>query len=497
MATDFNLNSSASKGGFKPSSTDTPLDIRCRVETEADIMSIPKPYIGMVIYVKDTGKRFEVLSLKDIKAGLSVVKNAAVNEYRELIVSYNDLADKPEIPNIEGLATENFVNEGLANKVDKAEGKSLIDDAEIARLADVDNYDDAEIRGILANKADKSELFNKDYNDLVNKPEIPSIEGLASENFVNEGLTNKVDKVEGKSLVDDAEIARLANVDNYDDAEIRGILANKADKSELFSKDYNDLTNKPEIPSIEGLATENFVNEGLGAKVDKVEGKSLVDDAEIERLANVDNYELPVATNEELGGVKAGSNIQITQDGVINGANYQFQVNMIENGFEPSVEMVGEFPNITVIFNLPKCYPVMAGPANSKMWYGYIPYDETGVAGFSETNHINGNMTYDIMKFGIDNGSLIEAEPEAVGSVELEVPANGFICVILPVDSTLVASMDEGNGKKCSFTEFDTVSGLSLDNVELVNEIDGIKYRLSGMYDTNGGANYTIHIDEN
>jgi len=422
MATDFNLNSSASKGGFKPSSTDTPLDIRCRVETEADIMSIPKPYIGMVIYVKDTGKRFEVLSLKDIKAGLSVVKNAAVNEYRELIVSYNDLADKPEIPNIEGLATENFVNEGL---------------------------------------------------------------------------TNKVDKVEGKSLVDDAEIARLANVDNYDDAEIRGILANKADKSELFSKDYNDLTNKPEIPSIEGLATENFVNEGLGAKVDKVEGKSLVDDAEIERLANVDNYELPVATNEELGGVKAGSNIQITQDGVINGANYQFQVNMIENGFEPSVEMVGEFPNITVIFNLPKCYPVMAGPANSKMWYGYIPYDETGVAGFSETNHINGNMTYDIMKFGIDNGSLIEAEPEAVGSVELEVPANGFICVILPVDSTLVASMDEGNGKKCSFTEFDTVSGLSLDNVELVNEIDGIKYRLSGMYDTNGGANYTIHIDEN
>ena len=139
MATDFNLNSSASKGGFKPSSTDTPLDTRCRVQTEADIMSIPKPYIGMIVYVKDTGKRFEILSLKDIKTGLSVVKNAAVNEYRELIVSYNDLSDKPEIPSIEGLASEEFVNEGLNSKVDKVEGKSLVDDAEIARLADVDN----------------------------------------------------------------------------------------------------------------------------------------------------------------------------------------------------------------------------------------------------------------------------------------------------------------------------------------------------------------------
>jgi hypothetical protein len=35
---------------------------------------------------------------------------------------------------------------------------------------------------------------------------------------------------------------------------------NKADRSELFSGSYNDLSNKPEIPSIEGLATEELVN---------------------------------------------------------------------------------------------------------------------------------------------------------------------------------------------------------------------------------------------
>ena len=38
-------------------------------------------------------------------------------------------------------------------------------------------------------------------------------------------------------------------------------LADYAKKSELFSKDYNDLTNKPTIPSIDGLATKLEVKE--------------------------------------------------------------------------------------------------------------------------------------------------------------------------------------------------------------------------------------------
>ena len=37
-------------------------------------------------------------------------------------------------------------------------------------------------------------------------------------------------------------------------------LADYAKKSELFSKDYNDLTNKPTIPSVEGLASTQYVD---------------------------------------------------------------------------------------------------------------------------------------------------------------------------------------------------------------------------------------------
>lgn len=40
-----------------------------------------------------------------------------------------------------------------------------------------------------------------------------------------------------------------------------------AKKSELFSKDYNDLTNKPTIPSVEGLASTQYVDEKVAAIV--------------------------------------------------------------------------------------------------------------------------------------------------------------------------------------------------------------------------------------
>ena len=48
----------------------------------------------------------------------------------------------------------------------------------------------------LAEYAKKSELFSKDYNDLTNKPTIPSVEGLASTQYVD----NKVASIVVPSL---------------------------------------------------------------------------------------------------------------------------------------------------------------------------------------------------------------------------------------------------------------------------------------------------------
>ena len=53
--------------------------------------------------------------------------------------------------------------------------------------------------------------------------------GYAVATEVEADLNEKVDKVEGYSLVADTEIARLAEVDNYDDTEVRGLISDNAD----------------------------------------------------------------------------------------------------------------------------------------------------------------------------------------------------------------------------------------------------------------------------
>ena len=100
--------------------------------------------------------------------------------------------------------------------------------------------------------------FSGDYNDLTNKPVIPSIQGLASESYVNQ----QISKIQHPT---------------YDDSAIKNQLANKAEKSELFSGNYNDLSNKPTIPSIEGLATENFVTNKIAEAQLEIEGEVIVD----------------------------------------------------------------------------------------------------------------------------------------------------------------------------------------------------------------------------
>ena len=60
MATDFKKNAIVSGGGFVPSTSNTPLDIRSRINTISDVSSIPSPYIGMIFYVIDEDKYYKV-----------------------------------------------------------------------------------------------------------------------------------------------------------------------------------------------------------------------------------------------------------------------------------------------------------------------------------------------------------------------------------------------------------------------------------------------------
>lgn len=62
-------------------------------------------------------------------------------------------------------------------------------------------------------------------------------------------------------------------------------------------------------------------SDDLENKVDKIEGKGLstndYTNDEKNKLAELENYTLPIASNTELGGIKVGENLTISEDGIL------------------------------------------------------------------------------------------------------------------------------------------------------------------------------------
>ena len=223
-----------------------------------------------------------------------------------------------------------------------------------------------------------------EYEDLKNLPKINGTTLAGSKSLDDLGiqpkgsyatpgdLDKKVDKVLGKSLISDTEIARLATLENYNDIplkqELQEIENSKVDKvlgKQLSTNDFtDDLKNKltitdPEarvhsvngqvgkvtipIPDISPLATKQELEDGLATKqtkgdyaskseVNSKAEKSYVDTElnkkadkteipDISNLATKDEipapYTLPTASTTTLGGVKVDGTTITINNGVI------------------------------------------------------------------------------------------------------------------------------------------------------------------------------------
>ena len=69
------------------------------------------------------------------------------------------------------------------------------------------------------------------------------------------------------------------------------------------------------------IVTKQYVDNAAGTKVDKVEGKQLSTNdfttEEKEKLNSLENYMLPTASADALGGIKIGENLTIAEDGTL------------------------------------------------------------------------------------------------------------------------------------------------------------------------------------
>ena len=121
----------------------------------------------------------------------------------------------------------------LAKKVDKVEGQRLITDEEATKLAELENYDDAALAGRVA-----------------------ALEGINHDDFAKAAdLAGKVDKEEGKVLIAQTELDRLAGLHNYDDADLVrriGVLEG-IDHSQFLTEhqDISGLATKEEVQAVD------------------------------------------------------------------------------------------------------------------------------------------------------------------------------------------------------------------------------------------------------
>ena len=151
-------------------------------------------------------------------------------------------------------ATMSYVSErinSLLNGVD-TEHDTL---KEIVDLLN-EKQDAAAFISSLASKADKSDL--DEYVRINELPEVPSIDGLISEEDADAKYQPK-----GEYLTEHQDISGLATKAELEDYQPKG--------EYLVESDLNDYALKselPEVPSIEGLATEGYVNEKISAVID-------------------------------------------------------------------------------------------------------------------------------------------------------------------------------------------------------------------------------------
>ena len=157
-----------------------------------------------------------------------------------------------EVPSVDGLATETFVHEMIA-KAELADKEADLEayytkdqvDALIPSLNGYAKVEDIPTDYVKAADLEGYSKFSGSYNDLTDKPEIPSIDGLASEEFVRTEI--------GKIELPETDLTGYYTKEEVD-TKFENIehptvdLSEYAKKDELFSGNYEDLTNKPVIP---------------------------------------------------------------------------------------------------------------------------------------------------------------------------------------------------------------------------------------------------------
>lgn len=316
-------------------------------------------------------------------------------------------------------------------------------------------------------------------------PEIPSLEGLATEAFVEE----KIAAIEFPEC----------DCEQYDDSELKGrVEALEAVDHDAFLTEHQDISHlavaeevdaaletkadKSDIPSINGLASEEFVQQEI-AKI------------EIPECEKYDDTDLQT----RVSALEALEHILKP--------NFTYKINMIAPDKEAFVQSEGDYPNITLTFNIPMGTVSTEEPeipeesGTPRMWIGYINYDETGKAGINDPDQISENMSQDTVMLAKSVGTLVEMDPQELDKypIAFKNENGGYICCIYPKANNYTFYYQSSvSGDYIPFENLDDgVYQFKQIGTQLVNKINGVTYCQTGAFTEGDGVTRYFAVKEN
>lgn len=294
-------------------------------------------------------------------------KKDEVDEQLTQTISYVDNTFIKEHQSLEGLATEDYVDEAIS-KIQVGDDVDLSGYAKKSdiptKVSDLTN-DSGFINSIPSTYAKKTDLFSKDYNDLTNKPTIPSLSGYAKKTDIPTNISafnnDKGYLTQHQSLTN---YATKTWVEDKGYLTAHQSLTSYAKKSELFSKDYKDLINTPnlsvyatktelgevenKIPSITGLATETFVTSKIaeaslgGSEVDLSGYAKLTDIPDTSKFITEHQDISNLATKDELF---SGSYEDLTNKPTIPSIDGLMKESDADNKYQPKGSYLTSVPS--------------------------------------------------------------------------------------------------------------------------------------------------------
>ena len=285
MSTDFSYGGKqiVISGPIKPNGKDMPSDARTRVESYADIASIPNPHVGLKITVKvdeTNNNKMTDYIVKSLKANSMGVANSLIDEVVRYVdylgangqgVDTNNFATKEELglkadktelhshinkTVLDGITSTNVDN--WNNKVDKVEGKTLTTN-------DYTNEEKQTVASLKATVGDTSSGLVKDVKDLktngVSQDNINvAIENYLQEHPVSGGATaEQVAQIEAnRTAIGDENSGLVKEVNNIKNTELQNL-------NTAILRVNETVGNKSELP----VGDENII-----ASINRIDGKT-------------------------------------------------------------------------------------------------------------------------------------------------------------------------------------------------------------------------------